>query len=95
MQQFALAEFQRWRDACAEQRQQIARGQFLTFDISELTPALDVEGLASVIGPNNKPLGQCTSAEFNEMAEWYTAILKASREVVGALELRSAARARI
>jgi hypothetical protein len=95
MQQFAFAEFQRWRDASAEQRPHIARGQFLKFDISELTPGLDVEGLASVIGPNNKPLGQCTSAEFNEMADWYTAILTAGRDVNAALELRSAANARI
>jgi hypothetical protein len=95
MQQFALAEFQRWRDACAEQRQRIARAQFVAFQISALIPNLDTDNLESVAAPNGKLLGECTSAELSEMADWCAAILTAGRDVNAALELRSAAHERI
>jgi|HubBroStandDraft_6_1064221.scaffolds.fasta_scaffold349834_2 hypothetical protein len=95
MQKIAFAEFQRWRDACAEQRQRIARAQFLAFQISELIPDLDTDDLESVAAPNGKLLGECTPVELGEMIDWCAAILTAGREVVVALKLRSAANARI
>jgi hypothetical protein len=95
MQKFAVGEFQRWRDARAEQRQRIARAQFLQFEISELIPNIDTDDLESVAAPNGKLLGECTPAEFNEIADWYTAILKAGRGVVVAMKLRNNENARI
>lgn len=93
MQEIALAEFQRWRNASVDERRNIAFDQFFDFNIRDLMPDLAAEDLASVAAPNGKLLGECSPQELREMLDWCEAIGTASREVLAVIDLRRACNA--
>jgi hypothetical protein len=68
----------------------IARDQFLHRSSAELFPVLTGADIATVIGPCGKPLGECSSADFASMAEWYRAYIAAGRSMVAEIKAQRA-----
>jgi hypothetical protein len=83
-------EFQRWRDAPADQKAGIVRDQFMHRSKAELF--LDVTGpdLPSVTAPCGKAMGDCSPSDLASMAEWYRAWLAAGKGILAEARARRA-----
>lgn len=85
------AAFVRWRDAPADRRAEIARHQALTITLPAIYRDLAImpeADLRAVIGPNGKPLGECSGAELAVMGAWMTALRNAAYELHAATDAR-------
>ena len=83
-------EFKRWREAPTDRRGAIARQQFLHVAFPPIWSRLlqlPTSELREIVAPNGKRLGECTSAEFAEMAAWSRALRRAGKEVGEAIRL--------
>jgi hypothetical protein len=85
-----VEEFQRWRNAPADQKDKIARDQFVNRTISDLWP--DLRGkteaeLAVIVAPNGKRFRDCTQEDLDEMIGWLRNLRKAYRMLAAAVVL--------
>jgi hypothetical protein len=85
-----VEEFQRWRNAPVDQKDKIARDQFVNRTISDLWP--DLRGkteaeLAAIIAPNGKRFRDCTQEDLDEMIAWLRNLRKAYRMLAAAVVL--------
>jgi uncharacterized protein YbjT (DUF2867 family) len=82
------AEFERWRDAPAEQQELIARSQVLHLDLTVFVPALQRDP-GEATWPNGRRGVDCKRQDFADMLAWLKALRDAGHALCAATDLRA------